>query len=349
MRGSRDALRVDALPDPNWYLDNVLVHAEPVFDAPLERGASREWQNFWQAQATELRGFVSRQGFVVTTSQLPLLGATRQSARTRIRRGQWTATGYGTVAPVDVRDANAHLERRRRHALISAAAQLRRSVDVVSGRSAAILHGVPTFAVPPQPELTSGFQVDLGRRGRVHVRGAGLYFDHVTTWFGTPVTTLPRTLVDLGRHDRRDAITAVDAAVHEGLVRPDAIDAALDDARGWPGVPQAREVLALAEPRTESPLESLTRLALHDDGFPMPEPQVWIRDMRVDFLWPELRLVLEVDGLEKYRDDALQREKKRERRLRRLGYRVERVTWDDVVSNWSETRVWLRGALRLPA
>jgi very-short-patch-repair endonuclease len=95
-------------------------------------------------------------------------------------------------------------------------------------------------------------------------------------------------------------------------------------------------------------LESLTRLRLHDDGLPIPDLQVWIGRDRVDMLFEKQRLILEVDGLEKYVDDALQLEKQRETRLRRLGYRVERVTADDVVRNWPETAAWLRNLLRLP-
>jgi very-short-patch-repair endonuclease len=142
---------------------------------------------------------------------------------------------------------------------------------------------------------------------------------------------------------------AADAALRERLVTREAIDAVLAAAAGWPGVRQARTVLALADQRGESALESLTRLRLHDDGFPIPDLQVWIGKDRVDMLFPEQRLILEIDGLAKYAGDALRREKLRETRLRRLGYRVERVTWDDIVNRWPATAAWLRQLLRLPA
>jgi very-short-patch-repair endonuclease len=63
-------------------------------------------------------------------------------------------------------------------------------------------------------------------------------------------------------------------------------------------------------------------------------------------LWPEARLILEADGLGKYTAAELRREKRRELRLRALGYRVERVGWDDIVLHWPQTRIWLRAALR---
>jgi very-short-patch-repair endonuclease len=60
------------------------------------------------------------------------------------------------------------------------------------------------------------------------------------------------------------------------------------------------------------------------------------------------RLILEMDGLEKYAGAALDLEKLRETRLRRYDYRIERVTWDDIVKDWPATATWLRILLRLP-
>jgi very-short-patch-repair endonuclease len=345
---------VSGAPDPDWYLDNVLVYAEPGRSRLAEPGPAARWQDWWQQQAAGLDGPAAEQGFVLATAQLPLAGATRQTAQIAVRRGRWSAAGYGAIAPVDIRDAQSHVVARRQHALACAAAVLRRPDHVVSGRSAAILHGLPTYTIPPRPELTAPSR-GLGRRGPAQVYGASLTAEQVTRWFGVPVIGTARSLVDLGRHDRRDAIMAVDAALREALVGQVEVADQLARARGWPGVRQAREVLALASPLAESPLESLARLVLHDDGFPAPRLQVQIlgTPYRVDLLWPEARLILEIDGLEKYSADEYRREyrreKRREQRLRKLGYRIERITWDDIVQRWPETRAWLRVALHLPA
>jgi very-short-patch-repair endonuclease len=290
-------------------------------------------------------------GFVLMPDQLRGVGLTRQTARTLVRRGTWTRAAYGAVAPIDVADDDPYLVVRRRHALAAAAAARRRPGHVVSGRSAAVLHGLPTFEVPDRPELTAPHSVGLGPRGFAHVRGAALLPSDVTWWFGIPVTTVARTLVDLARHDRRDGLMAADAARHERLVVARPVEFALARAQGWPGVRQAREVLVLASALAESPLESLVRLMLYDDGIPLPTLQARIPGSayRVDMLWREQRLILEVDGLRKYTGEELRREKRRERRLRRLGYRVERVTWDDIIRFWPATRQWLRAALGLPA
>jgi very-short-patch-repair endonuclease len=341
------------LPDPEWYLDNVLAHATPGRWMLVEEGPAAAWQRWWAAQAEGdgvLSSLLRRQGFVIAPGQLPTIGMSRQRARTLVCRGVWAAAARGTWAPIDLRDPRAHVEARRRHAVRSSALARRRPGHVVSGRSAAVLHGLPTFAVPRDVELTALADARPGRRSPAHVRKAALQVEEATNWFGVPVTTVARTIADLARHDRRDAIMAADAALREGLVDPPSLAAQLGRAAGWPGVRQARAVLALADPRAESPLESLTRLALCEAGFPPPRLQAPIpgTPYRVDMLWPSPRLVLEADGLDKYTDAEWRREKRREQRLRALGYRVERVTWDDVVRRWPETRERIRSALRLP-
>lgn len=75
-------------------------------------------------------------------------------------------------------------------------------------------------------------------------------------------------------------------------------------------------------------------------GLVQPEQQVEIRDdlgrfvARVDFLFRELNLIVEFDGALKYAGadgrEALIAEKRREDALRRLGYRVVRLTWADL-------------------
>ena len=77
------------------------------------------------------------------------------------------------------------------------------------------------------------------------------------------------------------------------------------------GVRQARDIVALADARAESPLELITRLAMHDSKFPPPQLQVEIGGYAVDFLLPG-KLIVEADGRGKYQGDALWREKKRE-------------------------------------
>jgi hypothetical protein len=270
------------LPAPAWYSEHVLAHAEP---GPLlwpDKGPARQWRQWWSWQATgddPAQRLARTQGFVVTTGQLRNLGWRRHDDRRERRRGTWTPVGSSCRSPVRAASdaADRFVVRRREHALSAAAAALVRRDHAVTGRSAAVLHGLPTLRLPEQPELTAS-AVALGRRGRAHVFGARLPAEDVTQWFGTPVSTVARTVVDMARHDRRDGLVVAGAAMHEKLVTREQLRAVLRGAAGWPGVRQARAIVDLADARAESPLESLLRLALHDDGFPAPDLQVVIHD-----------------------------------------------------------------------
>lgn len=82
-------------------------------------------------------------------------------------------------------------------------------------------------------------------------------------------------------------------------------------------------------------------------------PQVTIVDedgdfvARVDFVVEGTRIVVEFDGKVKYTEggpDALFAEKRREDRLRRLGYTVIRVTWADL-EHPGRVAAWIRSAV----
>lgn len=340
------------LPRSDWYLDNVLLADE-----------RRPWQRRWAEVARNMdeEGTAQRlsagQGFVLTPAQAGEAGVTAAEIRRHIRAGRWWQPRRGVLSPVQlatpVRDdpKALHEHERRRHAITATAAALVRSGQVISGRSASVLHGLPTLAVPDVPELTAGPFVTTGRQPRAHLWAASLEADDVTAWYGAAVTTVARTIVDCARHDRRDGIMAADAALHAGLVTEAELDTALQRAAGWPFVRRARRVVELADGRAESPLESITRLRIADGGLPVPDLQVWIDDpwtgsrYRVDGLWVEQRVVLEIDGRDKYSREELRREVDREHALRRLGYRIIRVMWDDVVRQWGRTATRIRAEL----
>jgi very-short-patch-repair endonuclease len=335
------------IPEPDWYFEHVLADAQPGRYAALPRGAVGGWQAWWREQAAGTDPAVTRaaeHGFVLSNAERAALGFSRQNARSAIRRGAWTAAGRGFVSPLALVGDGPDVQRRRHAVRAGAAAQSRRD-ESVTCRSAAVLHGLPTLRIPRVAELTARRPAGSGPHPVSHIYRAALSDREVTRWYGIEVTTVARTLVDLARHDRRDAIMAADAALGAGLVGYHDLDRALATACGWPGVRQARAVLAIASPLAESPLESLARLFLHADGFPVPELQVQIGEYRVDMLLREQRLILEIDGLGKYTIAELRREKRRELRLRALGYRVERLGWDEIMRNWPQTSAWLRRLL----
>lgn len=149
------------------------------------------------------------------------------------------------------------------------------------------------------------------------------------------------------------ALVSADDALHRGVLTPEDLTRALRElAPGrWSRAPA--EMVALADPRVESAAESRARWVFHVLGFRQPTPQVVIRDeaggfvARVDFLYEDLGLVIEVDGMGKYAEAGdLRAEKLREDRLRELGHHVVRLTWGDLADPLVVRQKVLQGVAR---
>ncbi|WP_375424270.1 hypothetical protein [uncultured Friedmanniella sp.] len=116
-------------------------------------------------------------------------------------------------------------------------------------------------------------------------------------------------------------------------------------ASGRPGVAAARRVVAFADPRSESPGESHSRVVLHAIGLPPSSLQYEVSDpsgrvvARCDFGWEEHRTVGEFDGVVKYgrllspgqtAADVVYAEKRREDAVRDLDLRMVPWGWHDL-------------------
>ncbi len=145
------------------------------------------------------------------------------------------------------------------------------------------------------------------------------------------------------------ALVAGDAAVSRELVSPRQLEvAAADLPLGTQGSAGVRRALADVDGRHESPGETLTARVCRDLGYDL-EPQVWIGPWRVDFIIRGTKVILEFDGAVKYdsKQDLLA-EKRREDDLRRRGWVIVRLMWDDL-HHPKRVRERIEAALRLPA
>ncbi|MEU4370188.1 DUF559 domain-containing protein [Micromonospora chersina] len=243
---------------------------------------------------------------------------------------------------------------------------------VIAGRSAAYLWGADLLSPdasapgssPPTPTTTvrgtrAPVTVLLPRAARLRshprvrpVRSALPDTDR-TRFAGLPVTTALRTAFDLGRQGSRvDALVAVDALLHRRVVKLPALRAYSAAHAGWPGAALLREVLALAEPLSESPMETRLRLLLLDAGLGPLTAQHDVHDAwgrfvaRVDLAWPALRLAVEYDG-DHHRERAhFRQDVARLNALRAAGWLVVRFTADDVLRHPRATVALIRQALR---
>jgi hypothetical protein len=201
-------------------------------------------------------------------------------------------------------------------------------------RTAALVHGLPIIGRPPAvPQLVRD-KSTRSLRGNVRHERIATLPEHERGGVVVPVTSLARTVADIARDECfRNAVVVADGARRAGATTEELLHVATRCAR-WPGGPAIRPVALFADDRAETPLESISRVALHQLGLPAPELQVEIWDVdqfvaRVDFLWRRQNVVGEADGRGKYGTvEDLYREKRREERLRDLGFEVVRWDWD---------------------
>jgi hypothetical protein len=270
--------------------------------------------------------------------RLQLLTTDDHDRQLAVRRGRLTRVTRG-VGVDAVEWANADAASRRRtqlEAVLTAVHEHR----VLSHRSAGILWGLPdTSRHDPRAHVTDPELDRTHSGGRVVRHAAALRPDEITTIDGRPVTSLPRTLVDIARSCSFEHTVAVlDFVLHAGMLDATVIRRALAE---WPtarGIRRANRALDFADPASESPGESVSRVRIADDGFPAPVLQPWFETdrgaFRTDFSWPAFGIIGEFDGLVKYGGDpgTLIAEKRREEALgRHRDVRaIRRWTWSDL-------------------
>ena len=131
---------------------------------------------------------------------------------------------------------------------------------------------------------------------------------HIRTIGGIPLTSPARTLVDLARARDRDRLeAAIGEADKRGVITPEALRGTLGDFPGVHGAGFLRHVLDRRTfVLTHTQLERYFLPIARRVGLGKPEGQQWINGYRVDFHWPDLRLIIETDGLTYHRTPAQQ-------------------------------------------
>lgn len=198
--------------------------------------------------------------------------------------------------------------------------------------SAAVLHELPVLGGwPTRVDIigtTAGGNTGLIRRHRLTQPPEPVDRN------GIPVTAVPRTVVDLARAGTlAQGLVVADAALHADKCSLAELDEEVAElAPGARGRKRAALAIHLADGRSESPGESLSRARMYHFGLQQPDLQVRLEDGDgcfgyADFGWPGL--IGEFDGRVKYvSPDVLWKEKLRETRIRHTGPRVERWVWD---------------------
>ena len=186
---------------------------------------------------------------------------------------------------------------------------------LLRGRAAAHLLSLIKGSAPPADVLTRNERLIEGLSTR---RGRALDPRDATTFHGIPVTTVPRTLVDLAEVV---SVAALARACHEAGVlyrtTPAQVEEILDRRRTSPGAGNLRRILRGEERVTLSGLERRFLAVLREARLPLPETNRPAGGRRVDCRWPEHRLTVELDS---YRYHASRRAWEQDRRREREAY-----------------------------
>lgn len=294
----------------------------------------------------QLRALASRNGGVFTRRAALTSGYTAQEVRVLTRPdGEWVIVCRGSYVERELwethqPDARYALRARAVHQGLPENA-------VLSHASSAAFLEMPQRAswcehvhvTRPRAQRGGG----LGGHGVKH-HSARLDDMDLATFHDLRLTGRARTAVDIGREfGFEDAVIACDAALRLGTTRRQ-LHETLSRMTCWRSTPPVRSAVAIADGGAESVGESLTRLLVLELGIGIPETQfhisgpgwVAIADLRVG------HHLVEFDGRVKYvgrehggfatrpASDVLWAEKRREDRLRSLGWGVSRVVWSEL-------------------
>lgn len=182
--------------------------------------------------------------------------------------------------------------------------------------------------------------------------------DERTVEEGIPVTTVPRTILDLAATEPADLIENLlreseYLQLSDRLSLPDLIER-------YPGKRGTRKVQLALERLKEDPhgrrrsvLEERFAPFLRQHRLPFPRFNGWILlgDKRycVDCHWPELHQIVELDGWDGHSTrTAFREDRARDRRLAAAGYTVTRITWNQLEDEPGAIAADLRELLARP-
>jgi very-short-patch-repair endonuclease len=201
---------------------------------------------------------------------------------------------------------------------------------LAAGDGALLSHGTAAWrwriiAAPPSVITLAAPRHRAVEGVQLHVLGR-LRPDDTTHNGRFPITTVARTLLDLAaRYDRRALLRALAEAEFQHDLRPADVERALR--RGHPGSANLRAALAAHAPghgEAKSRLERRFRALLIRRGIELPLRNEPVGPWTVDCLWPDRRVVVELDGRQHERPRQADSDDDRDLWLRRNRYIARR-------------------------
>lgn len=168
---------------------------------------------------------------------------------------------------------------------------------------------------------------------------------------GFPMTSIPRTLLDLGQILHDGALRkVVEAAGRANQLDPNAIEGVIARYPGHRGRRPLRRILSdyLWTPGANEGIEQDFQALLAQFGLPKPLVNVLVEGLLVDCWWPQHRFVVELDSRGWHRTwEAHERDRKRDAVLIRAGIASLRITYRRIHEERDEVAKDVRAGLGL--
>jgi very-short-patch-repair endonuclease len=224
---------------------------------------------------------------------------------------------------------------------------------VLSHHSAAALWGIRESRRGPI-DVTSPSKTKS--HGSIRRHEGRLPADEVTVHVGIPVTIVPRTIFDLSASIPQAVEPALRQAeylrLYDSLSLPDLLER-YPGHRGSRAVRAALARLRETPGRTRSRLEERFVAFLDLYALPRPHFNAWITvgsdRFQADCLWPDQRLIVELDSWSAHGTrSAFRSDKTRDRKLAVAGYTTTRIPWAALDDEPAEIAADLRALLGKP-
>jgi very-short-patch-repair endonuclease len=274
----------------------------------------------------DIAALADAQHGVVSRSQLSVMGFTKREIDRRIKARRLNGVHSGVYAVG--------------HRVLTVEGRWMAAV-LAGGAGAVLSHDSAAAAWDIRPVGAGAIHVTIPRTTgrdrrpglRIH-RSVTLRPEDTTVHRGIPITDPHRTLHDLARTLKgRPLEQAVNRA--ERLI-------------DWPRLqhsapPSLQAVLQrYSTHTTRSELEERFLRLCDDHRIPRPETNTRIEGYEVDFVWPDRRLIVDVDGYEHHRSPAaFAADRERDVTLTAKGWQVMRFTYEHI----TRRAAWVAGAL----
>lgn len=287
-----------------------------------------------------ISALAERQHGLVARRQLLALDIGKRAIEERLKRGRLHRIHRGVYAVGHMRLS---IEARWLAAVLASGPD-----SVLSHRAAGRLWGLTRDSSAHREVTRPGY---FRGQSSIVAHRSSLPDDEKTVVEGIPVTTVPRTLLDLATVvSRRQLERARNEAEVLGLTDGLSVPDLLKRYPRRPGSAVLRELL-----RDEAAPTGITQNDFEEDfvalldAHHLPRPRfnadIMVRDrhFNVDCLWRERRLIVELDGREVHGTTrAFETDRERDRLLLADGWRVMRLTWHQVHGDPTEIVADLR-------